>query len=63
MNSTSGSIVIIDLNRVYYKGMEIQGVVKVFIHRGSSLTLTVNDKSVVPVAELKAIGVKVKEVK
>ena len=44
-------------------GVEIQGVVKAFIYRGTYLTLTVKDKSAVPVAELKAIGIKVKEVK
>ena len=63
MNSTSGKITIIDLNRVYFNGRELQGVVKCFIYKGEHLTITVVDKSLVPVAELKAIGVKVKEYK
>lgn len=47
--------------RYFFNGQELQGVVKMFVYRGTSVTLTVADKSVLPVAELKAYGIKVKE--
>ena len=48
--------------RYFFNGQELQGVVKMFVYRGTSVTLTVADKSVLPVAELKAYGIKVKEI-
>ncbi len=39
----------------------LQGVVKMFVYKGTSVTLTVVDKTLLPVAELKAYGIKVKE--
>ena len=65
MNVMQGSLVILDLGtpnvKYMWKGSELQGVVKVFVYRGTSLTLTVVDKTAVPVDELKAYGIKVKE--
>ena len=65
MNVMQGSLVILDLGtpnvKYMWKGSELQGVVKVFVYRGTSLTLTVVDKTLVPVDELKAYGIKVKE--
>jgi len=45
-----------------WNGEELRGVVKMFIYKGTSITLTVADKSVLPLAELKAYGIKVKEI-
>ena len=65
MNVMQGSLVIIDLGtpnvKYMWKGKELQGVVKMFVYKGTSVTLTVVDKEVLPVAELKAYGIKVKE--
>ena len=62
----SGSFVVVDLGtptvKYLWKGQELQDVVKMFVYKGRSVTLTVADKSVVPVAELKAYGIKVKEI-
>ena len=67
MNVVQGSLVILDLGtpnvRYMWKGSELQGVVKVFVYKGTSVTLTVVDKTLVPVDELRAYGIKVKEVK
>ena len=67
MNVMQGSLVILDLGtpnvKYMWKGSELQGVVKVFVYRGTSLTITVKDKSVVPVEELRAYGIKVKELR
>ena len=66
MVTLSGSFVIIGLGtdnvRYMWNGVELRGVVKMFVYRGTSVTLTVADKSVLPVAELKAYGIKVKEI-
>ena len=67
MQVISGSFVIVGLGtssvKYMWNGVELQGVVKMFVYRGTSVTLTVVDKSVVPVDELKACGIKVKEVR
>lgn len=67
MNVMQGSLVILDLGtpnvKYMWKGKELRGVVKVFVYNGTSLTVTVVDKSVVPVDEMKAYGIKVKDVK
>ncbi len=61
----SGSFVVVDLGsptvKYLWKGQELQGVVKMFVYKGISVTLTVVDKTLLPVAELKAYGIKVKE--
>lgn len=66
MVTMSGSFVVVGLGtdsvRYMWNGVELQGVVKMFVYRGTSVTLTVADKSVLPVAELKAYGIKVKEI-
>ena len=65
MNIMQGSFVVLDLGttnvKYLWKGTELAGVVKMFVYRGASITLTVVDKEVLPVAELKAYGIKVKE--
>ena len=65
MNVMQGSLVILDLGtpnvKYMWKGSELQGVVKVFVYRGTSLTMTVVDKTLVPLDELKAYGIKIKE--
>lgn len=66
MVTMSGSFVVVGLGtnsvRYMWNGTELRGVVKMFVYRGTSVTLTVTDKSVLPVAELKAYGIKVKEI-
>ena len=65
MNVLQGAFTILDLGkptaRYFFNGQELQGVIKVFVYKGTSVTLTVSDKSVLPIAELKAYGIKVKE--
>ena len=66
MNVLQGAFTILDLGkptaRYFFNGQELQHVVKMFVYKGTSVTLTVADKSVLPVAELKAYGIKVKEI-
>ena len=63
----SGSFVVVDLGsptvKYLWKGQELQHVVKMFVYKGVSVTLTVVDKTLLPVDELKAYGIKVKEAK
>ena len=65
MNVLQGAFTVVDLGkptaRYFFNGQELQGVIKVFVYKGISVTLTVSDKSVLPIAELKAYGIKVKE--
>jgi len=67
MITTTGKLVIIDLGMptVHYmwNGVALENVIKVFVYKGTSLTITVKDKSVIPVEELKLTGIKVKEQK
>ena len=66
MNVLQGAFTALDVGkssaRYFFNGQELQGVVKMFVYKGTSVTLTVVDKSVLPVAELKAYGIKVKEI-
>ena len=66
MNVLQGAFTILDLGkptaRYFFNGQELQHVVKIFVYKGTSVTLTVTDKSALPVAELKAYGIKVKEI-
>ena len=61
----SGSFVVVDLGsptvKYLWKGQELRDVVKMFVYKGTSVTLTVINKEALPVAELKAYGIKVKE--
>ena len=61
----SGSFVVVDLGsptvKYLWKGQELRDVVKMFVYKGANVTLTVINKEVLPVAELKAYGIKVKE--
>ena len=65
MNVLQGAFTTLDIGkqtaRYFFNGQELQGVVKVFVYKGTSVTLTVVNKEVLPVAELKAYGIKVKE--
>ena len=64
MTTTNGNLVIIGLGttnvKYYWKGTELLGVVKIFIHRGIKLTMTVLDKTKIP-AEVRASGIIIKE--
>ena len=65
MNILQGSFTVLDVGkptaRYLFNGQELQGVVKMFVYKGTSVTLTVINKEALPVAELKAYGIKVKE--
>ena len=65
MNVLQGAFTILDLGRptakYFFNGQELQGVVRMFVYKGTSVTLTVINKEVLPLAELKAYGIKVKE--
>lgn len=67
MTTTSGKLVIIDLGtptvRYLWNGVELQGVVKIFVYKGIALSITVLDKNAVPTAEMIEYGIKVKEVR
>ena len=66
MNVLQGAFTTLDVGkpsaRYFFNGQELQGVVKMFVYKGTSVTLTVADKSILPVAELKVAGIKVKEI-
>lgn len=61
-----GAFVVIGLGsqepKYMWNGTEIVGVIKMFIYKGIHITLTVQNKSLVPLEELKAYGIKVKEI-
>ena len=65
MNILQGAFTTLDVGkpstRYFFNGQELQGVVKMFVYKGTSVTLTVVDKTLLPVAELRAYGIKVKE--
>ena len=67
MNILQGSFVILDLGtpnvRYMWRGAPLDGIVKMFVYKGTSIGLTCNDKNLLPLAELKAYGIKVKEVR
>lgn len=44
-------------------GEALQGIIRMFVYKGTAVTLTCNDKNLLPLAELKAYGIKVKEAK
>lgn len=66
MVTFSGAFTVIGLGTItpkyLWNGVELRGVVKMFVYKGLHVSLTVADKSVLPVAELKAYGIKVKEI-
>jgi len=45
-----------------WNGVELRGVIKMFVYKGISITLSVADKSILPLVELKAYGIKIKEI-
>lgn len=66
MNILQGAFVVIGLGtpttKYYFNGQELQGVVKMFVYKGTSVTLTVTNKNTIPAA-LVGSGIKVKEVR
>ena len=66
MTTTNGNLVIIGLGteepKYFWKGELLKGVVKIFIHRGVKLTMTVLDKTEIP-AEVRASGIRIKEIR
>jgi len=66
MVTMSGSFVVVGLGtpevKYMWNGVELNGVIKMFVYKGTSVTLSVADKSVLPLVELKAYGIKVKEI-
>ena len=67
MNVLQGSLVIIYLGtanvKYLWKGVPLKGIIKMFVYKGTSVTLTCKDKNLLPMAELKAYGIKIKEQK
>jgi len=66
MFTMSGSFVVVGLGtevpKYLWNGVELRGVIKMFVYKGLHVSLTVADKSILPLAELKAYGIKVKEI-
>jgi len=66
MITMSGSFVVVGLGtttpKYLWNGVELRGVIKMFVYKGLSITLSVADKSILPLAELKTYGIKVKEI-
>lgn len=64
MNATSGNLVIVGLGtpdvKYFWKGQLLVGVTKVFVYRGKSLTMTVEDKLAIPFTEMVEAGIKIK---
>ena len=67
MNIAQGSLTIIDLGtpnvKYFWKGTLLTEIIKVFIHKGTSLTITHNGLPEVIKQEMKDYGIKIKEVK
>ena len=65
MNVLQGAFTVLDLGKptakYFFNGQELQGVVRMFVYKGTSVTLTVVNKEALPLAELKVYGIKVKE--
>lgn len=67
MEVLQGSFLVLNLGtpnvKYLWNGKELQGIIKMFVYKGTSITLSVTDKTALPYVELKAYGIKVKEVK
>lgn len=67
MISTIGKFTIIDLGKetaqYFWNGTALENIVGVFVYRKTSVTLHTTDKTQLPVEELKAYGIKVKQIK
>ena len=67
MTTLQGAFTTLDLGkpsaRYFFNGQELQGIIKVFVYKGTSITLTCKDKTLLPLDELKAYGIKIKEIK
>lgn len=67
MVTFSGAFVVIGLGtdnvKYLWNGLSLEGVLKMFVYKGNKVTLTVADKSILPLVELKEYGIKVKEIK
>lgn len=66
MVTMSGSFVVVGLGtrstKYMWNGVELRGVVKMFVYKGLHVSLKVADKSILPLEALKAYGIKVKEI-
>ena len=67
MITTVGKLVIIDLGKdtaqYFWNGVALGYITGVFVYRKTSVTLYTTNKSELPLDELKANGIKVKEIK
>lgn len=67
MITTTGKLTIIDLGKdtaqYFWNGTALGYVTGIFVYKKTSVTLYTTNKAELPVAELKAYGIKVKEIK
>ena len=67
MTTLQGAFVTVGLGSInpkyMWNGKELQGIIKMFVYHGTSITLTCKDKSLLPLNELKTYGIKIKEIK
>lgn len=67
MITTTGKLTIIDLGKetaqYFWNGIALGYITGVFVYRKTSVTLYTTNKSELPLDELKANGIKVKEIK
>lgn len=67
MITVSSPFVILNLGtsdvKYMWNGQELQGISKIFVYKGTRLTLHALDKSALPIEELTKYGIKVKEIK
>ena len=67
MTTTTGKLTIIDLGKetaqYFWNGVTLGYIVGVFVYRKTQVTLYTTNKAELPLDELKANGIKVKEIK
>ena len=67
MNIAQGSLTIIDLGtpnvKYFWKGTLLTEIIKVFVYKGNSLTITHNGLTEDIIQQMKEYGIKVKEQK
>ena len=67
MTTARGSLVMVDLGtpdaKYYWNGRQLMEIVKVFVYRGSSLTITHNGLDNATIEQMRAYGIRVKEQK
>ena len=66
MTTAQGALVIADLGtpnaKYFWNGRQLTEVVKVFVYRGSSLTITHRGLDSATIEQMQAYGIKLKEV-